>query len=89
MAEAVNPEKIVEAAAIGNIKTVGEGTAFFTNLAHGNAVAHQQAMYAVLVAATTKAIEALLVTSPSEAGGELAALQGIIKSQQTIPPVTP
>lgn len=88
MAEAVNPEKIIEAVAVDNLKAVGGGTAFLANLAHANAVANQQVMNGIMNAAAGKIIESIIATSPSEGGADLAALQQIVKAAQTTPPVT-
>lgn len=88
MAEAVNPEKIIEAVAVDNLKAIGGGTAFLANLAHANAVANQQVMNGIMNAAAGKIIESIIATSPSEGGADLAALQQIVKAAQSTPPVT-
>ncbi len=88
MAEAVNPEKIIEAVAVDNLKAVGGGTAFLANLAHSNAVAHQQSMFSIQQAATGKIIESIIATSPSEGGADIAAMQQLAKIAQSTPPVT-
>ncbi len=89
MADAVIPDKIVEAVAVDNVKTVAGQPASLANLAHANAVAFQQAMNSVMVATTTKAVELILGTSPQEGGAAIAALQQLMKGAQTTPPPTP
>lgn len=89
MAEAVNPEKIIESVAVDNLKAVGGGTAFLANLAHANAVANQHNVNGILQAATGKIIESIIAVSPSEGGADIAALQQLMKGAQTTPPVTP
>ena len=88
MPEAVNPEKIVEAVAVADLKAVAEQPAILANLALGNAVSNQQAMNQIMQATVGKIVEAIVMTSPSEAGGAVAALQQLLKGAQTTPPVT-
>jgi len=85
MAEKVPPE-VLESVVVDNVKTVAGQPASLANLALQNAVAHNQAMNAILVALTTKAAETLLATSPGES--DVAAQMMAIKASQTTPPVT-
>jgi hypothetical protein len=87
-----SPEIVKEAAeavSFNNIKAVGEQGAILSNLAMANAVSHQQAMNHLLVAATAKAVQLLVETSPSEGGTDIAGMMQLIKAAQTTPPVTP
>jgi len=78
-----------ESVAATNLKVLGDGPAFYTNLAMGNAVAHQQAMHQLQAAIIGKVAEAIIGVSPSEGGADVAALQQLMKGAQTTPPVTP
>jgi len=87
-----SPEIVREAAeavAFTDVKAVGEGPAFYSNLNMSNAVAHQQAMQQLQLAITGKVAEAIIGVSPSEGGADVAALQQLMKGAQTTPPVTP
>ncbi len=88
MAEAVLPEKIVEAVAVDNVKTVAGQPAVLSNLALANAVSHQHSLNLISQAATGKIIESIIATSPGEGGADVAALQQLLKGAQTTPPVT-
>lgn len=90
MAEAVLPEKIVEAVAVDNVKTVAGQPAVLSNLALANAVSHQHSLNLIAQAATGKIIESIIATSPTEAGGSVATLAQLMKGVSlTPPPVTP
>ncbi len=78
-----------ESVAATNLKVLGDGPAFYTNIAMGNAVAHQQAMQQIQAATIGKVVEAIINVSPSEGGADVAALQQLMKGAQTTPPVTP
>lgn len=91
MAEEDSAEIVKEAAeavAFTNVKTVGEGPAFYSNLAMSNAVSHQQGMQQLQAAIIGKVAEAIIGVSPSEGGADVAALQQLMKGAQTTPPVT-
>ena len=91
MAESDSSEIVKEAAeavAFTNVKAVGEGAAFYSNIAMANAVSHQQAMQQIQIAITGKVAEAIIGVSPSEGGADVAALQQLMKGAQTTPPVT-
>jgi hypothetical protein len=77
-----------ESVAFVNSKSLGDGPAFFHNLAMSNAVAQQQSMFAISNAITAKVAELLVTTSPGEGGADVAALQQLLKGAQTTPPVT-
>jgi len=78
-----------ESVAATNLKSLGDGPAFYSNLAYANAVAHQQAMQQLQAAIIGKVAEAIITTSPSEGGADVATLQQLIKGAQTTPPTTP
>ena len=88
MAEAVNPEKIVEAVSVVDLKALGEAGAVQQNLATANAVAHQGAMFLISAAATGKIVESIIATSPGEGGIDTANLQQLAKIAGVTPPVT-
>ena len=87
-------DMMAEATAATNIKNVAEAPAFYSGLAMGNAVAHQQAMQQVQIAATgaivkglteidpTEAVSALKATSGNEVAGTIAAILGALGSGQ-------
>jgi len=78
-----------ESVAAANLKVLGDGPAFHTNLAYGNAVSFQQGMNNITAAIVGKVAEAIISVSPSEGGADVAALQQLMKGAQTTPPVTP
>ena len=78
-----------ESVAAANLKVLGDGPAFFTNLAYGNAVSAQQGMNNITSAIVGKVAEAIIKVSPSEGGADVAMLQQLMKGAQTTPPVTP
>lgn len=63
-----------ESVAASNLKVIGDGPAFYSNLAMGNAVAHQQSMQQLQTAITGKIAEMVMNTSPGEGGADAAAL---------------
>ena len=77
-----------ESVAATNLKSLGDGPAFYHNLAMSNAVAHQQGLQQIQAAIIGKVAEAIISTSPSEGGADVAALQQLMKGAQTTPPVT-
>ena len=82
-------KEAAESVAFTNVKTVGEGPSFYSNLVMANAVAHQQGMQQLQAAIVGKVAEAIIGVSPSEGGADVAALQQLMKGAQTTPPVTP
>lgn len=77
-----------ESVAAANLKTLGDGPAFYSNLAYANSVSHQARLQAISEAAVGKVIEAIIGVSPSEGGADVAALQQLMKGAQTTPPQT-
>lgn len=82
-------KEMAESVAAANLKTIGDGPAMYQNMGYANAIAHQQAMQQVQLAAVGKVVELIVGTSPSEGGADVAALQQLLKGAQTTPPVTP
>ena len=78
-----------ESVAATNLKTLGDGPAFYTNIGFGNAIAHQQAKQNIQQATVAKMVELIANTSPTESGGDVAAMQALAKIVGNIPPVTP
>ena len=70
------PDSIVESVAIDNVKTVAGGPAFYSNLAMGNSVSHQQGMNAILTAAVGSVVKGLTEIDPSEAASISRTLTG-------------
>lgn len=77
-----------EAVGFTNIKVVGDGPSFYTNLAYANAVSHQHGMNQIQAAIIGKIAEMIINTDPSEGGAGIAGLQALAKMVQTIPPPT-
>lgn len=71
MAEAVNPEKIIESVSVANLKAVAEQPAVLSNLALGNAVSFQQMannnLLALMQAVTGRVVDHVLDTSITDA----------------------
>lgn len=70
------PEQIVDAVASTNLKNVGEAPAFYSGLAMGNAVSHQNAMQQISLAATGAIVKQLTEVDPAEAVAVLKATSG-------------
>lgn len=84
-----------ESVAATNLKTLGDGPAFYQNLGYANAVAHQQAMQLKMqqqadvgAAIAGKVAESIIATSPAEGGADAAALGQLAKILQQTPPPT-
>jgi len=77
-----------EAVSAVDVQVKGNGPAFLQNLSYANAVAHQQSMNQIGLAAVGKVIQLIVETSPTEGGVDVAALQQLMKGAQTTPPVT-
>ncbi len=59
-----------------NLKSVGEGPAFYSNIAMGNAVSHQQAMNTILTAAAGSTVKKLTEIDVAEASAIVKASTG-------------
>lgn len=89
MAESANPDKIVEAVAVGNLKTIAEAPAFYAGLAMANAVNAQQSLTNLGLTILGKAVDQVSEKQLEEGGVMAAALQQMTKAAQSTPPVTP
>jgi len=67
---------IVGAVANTDLKSVGEGPAFYSNLAMGNAVSHQQGMNTILTAAVGAIVKKLTEIDVAEATAIVKASTG-------------
>lgn len=79
-----------------NFKTIADQPALdanqnraLQNMAFQNAIAHQQAMNTLLVAATGKIVELLATVDVAEAAGVTPVAQQASKTAGNTPPVTP
>lgn len=72
---ALSPE-IVESVANTNLKNLGEAPAFHAAISMGNAVAHQQAMQQIQLAAVGSIVKSLTEVDPTEAVAVLKATSG-------------
>lgn len=92
-------EQIVDSVAGANLKTLGDGPAFYQNMGFANAVSHQQRLNLLAETSLASAIRSVATTPSEESGGDLPALivsllsalgsnQQAAKVAQTTPPVT-
>ncbi len=77
-----------ESVAATNLKTLGDGPAWYQNQAYAEALANTQAMNQVRMSLVGKLGESILATSPHEAAGSVAMTGLLAKLMQTTPPVT-
>jgi len=77
-----------ESVAATNLKTLGDGPAFYTNLAYSNAVQAQQGGMTLYQTILGKTAEQIMATSPSEGSVDTALAQILAKMAQTTPPLT-
>ena len=78
-----------ESVAATNLKTLGDGPSFYTNMGYANATSHAQAMNTVQLATVAKMVDLIANTSPAEGGSDSAALGMLAKMMGNVPPVTP
>ncbi len=78
-----------ESVAAANLKTLGDGPAFYMNQQYAESVAQTQAMNQIRIAIVGKVAEALITTQPGEGGVDVAGMQALSKMVGNIPPVTP
>ena len=76
-----------ESVAATNLKTLGDGPAFYQNQMYSQAVSQSAGWNALNQAVVGKIIESIIATSPAEGGADLAALGMLIKGMQTVPQV--
>jgi len=78
-----------ESVAAANLKVMGDGPAFYGNLAYQLSLDGLSGWRTINQAIVGKVAEAIIGTQPSEGGADVAALQQLMKGAQTTPPVTP
>lgn len=77
-----------ESVAATNLKTLGDGPAFYQNLAYQQAIDASAGWRTINQAIVSKCAEAIISTSPSEGGVDLAGLAQLAKIVQGTPPPT-
>jgi hypothetical protein len=84
---------VEEGVSATNLKVLGDGPSFYTNLAYKQALSESAGWTAISQAVVSKATESILATSPSEGGNDLASLitslLAAAKAGGNVPPVTP
>lgn len=78
-----------ESVAATNLKTLGDGPAFYTVMQYSNATTNQQQVNQLSLSILAKSAELIIETKPVHGGADIAALQQLMKGAQTTPPVTP
>lgn len=78
-----------ESVAATNLKTLGDGPAFYTNMGYQQAMDAAAGWRTINQAIVGKVAEAIISTAPGEGGADVAALQQLMKGAQSTPPVTP
>ena len=85
--------EMAESVAATNLKSLGDGPAFYNNLSMKQSVEAAAGWTALNQAIVSKAAESIMATNPSEGGADLASLitslMAASKSGGNIPPVTP
>ena len=76
-----------ESVAATNLKTLGDGPAWFQNAGYAEALANTQAMNQLRMTLLGKVSESIISTSPQEGGAAVAALQQLMKGAYMTPPV--
>ena len=78
-----------ESVAAANLKTLGDGPAFYQNQMYAHAVEASRGWTSINQAIVGKVTETIIATQPAEGGADIAALMQLVKAAQTTPPVTP
>lgn len=78
-----------ESVAATNLKTLGDGPAFFQNANFAESLANTQAMNQLRMTLLGKVSESIISVSPTEGGTDVAALGVLAKIMGNTPPVTP
>ncbi len=78
-----------ESVAATNLKTLGDGPAFYTNAGYAESLANTQAMNQLRMTLLGKVSESIISVSPAEGGTDVAALGMLAKMFGNVPPVTP
>jgi hypothetical protein len=82
-------KETTEVLGVNNLKTVGEATAFLSNMMLANLVTQQQNNATLANTILGKVCEMIITTQPTEGAVDVAGLQGLAKMVGNIPPVTP
>ena len=77
-----------ESVAATNLKVLGDGPAFVTNMAMQDQLEARVGWRTINQAIVGKVAESIIMIDPKEAGGDVAALGQLAKMMQTTPPVT-
>ena len=77
-----------ESVAATNLKTLGDGPAFFQNQSYAESLANTQAMNQLRMTLLGKVAESIIATSPAEGGADAASLGQLAKILQQTPPPT-
>ena len=78
-----------ESVAATNLKTLGDGPAFYTVAGYAESHANTQAMNQLRMTLLGKVSESIIAVSPAEGGQDVAALGMLAKMFGNTPPVTP
>lgn len=78
-----------ESVAATNLKTLGDGPAFYTNAGYAESLANTQAMNQLRMTLLGKVSESIISVSPAEGGSDVASLGMLAKMFGNVPPVTP
>ena len=77
-----------ESVAATNLKTMGDGPAYYTNAGYAESHANTQAMNQLRMTLLGKVSESIIAVSPAEGGADAAALGMLAKMLQMAPPPT-
>ena len=77
-----------ESVAATNLKTLGDGPAFYQNQAYAESNANQQAMNQLRMTLLGKIAESIIATTPAEGGTDTVGLGVLAKVLQGTPPPT-
>ena len=81
-------EPIADSVDSTSLSVIGSGSAFYSNLAMGNAVAAQHGMMQIQAAIIGKIAESIITARPSNAGIDVEALMQLLKAIQSTSPET-
>lgn len=77
-----------ESVAATNLKTLGDGPAWYQNAGFAESLANTQAMNQLRMTLLGKVSESIISTSPAEGGADTAILGQLAKMLQMTPPPT-
>jgi hypothetical protein len=79
-------KEMAESVAAANLKTLGDGPAFFQNQMFALAVSQAAGMISINQAIVGKVAESIIAVSPAEGGSDVAALGQLMKGLALTPP---